>query len=63
MKLKYLLAAGLAAALGIGLLPARTWTSADGKFTITFPPEAFDQDVNIQIVKLGGLIVNLRVNM
>ena len=30
MKRSYLLAVGLAVTLGIGLLSARTWTSADG---------------------------------
>lgn len=44
MKLKYLLAAGLAAALGIGQLPARTWTSADGSKTFEGTLVSYDKD-------------------
>ena len=33
MTLKHILATGMIAGLGLGLLPARTWTSADGSKT------------------------------
>ena len=33
MKPRFLILTGLAAALGAGLVPARTWTSADGQKT------------------------------
>ena len=43
MKLKYLLAVGMAATLGIGLLPARTWTSADGTKTFEGDLKSYDK--------------------
>ena len=43
MKRIYLLAVGLAATLGIGLLSARTWTSADGTKKFEGDLRAYDK--------------------
>lgn len=44
MKLKNLLAVGLAAALGTGLLPARVWTSSDGSKTFEGVFKSYDKE-------------------
>ena len=44
MKWNYFLAAGLAAAIGIGVLPARTWTNADGTRTFEGEFKAYDKE-------------------
>ena len=44
MKLKYLLAAGMAVTLGIGLVSARTWTSADGSKKFEGALKTYDKE-------------------
>ena len=44
MKLKYLLAAGMAVTLGIGLVSARTWTSADGSKKFEGELKTYDKE-------------------
>lgn len=44
MKLKHLLAVGMAATIGIGALSARTWTSADGSKKFEGELKAFDKE-------------------
>jgi hypothetical protein len=53
MKRSYLLAAGLAATLGIGLLSARTWTSADGT-------KKFEGDLRSYDKKTGKVTVTMQ---
>ena len=52
MKRIYLLAVGLAATLGIGLLSARTWTSADGT-------KKFEGDLRAYDKKTGKVTVTM----
>jgi len=44
MKMKLLFSLGLCALLGTGLLPARTWTSADGTKTFVGDFKSYDSD-------------------
>ena len=53
MKRIYLLAVGLAATLGIGLLSARTWTSADGT-------KKFEGDLRAYDKKAGKVTVTMQ---
>ena len=55
MKLKYLLAAGMAVTLGIGLVSARTWTSADGSKKFEGELKAYDKEAGkVTVIMRNG---------
>jgi hypothetical protein len=55
MKLKYLLAAGMAVTLGIGLVSARTWTSADGSKKFEGELKTYDKEAGkVTVIMRNG---------
>ncbi len=62
MKLKYIFAVAMAAAIGIGLLPARTWTSADGKRTFEGELKSYDKEAGkVSVIKRNGRTVTFDI--
>ena len=55
MKMKYLLAAGMAVTLGIGLVSARTWTSADGSKKFEGELKTYDKEAGkVTVIMRNG---------
>lgn len=55
MKAKTLLAIGLCAGLGVGILSARTWTSADGSKTFEGEFKSYDKDTEkVTVIMRNG---------
>ena len=55
MKLKYLLVAGMAVTLGIGLVSARTWTSTDGSKKFEGELKTYDKEAGkVTVIMRNG---------